>query len=285
LIFFVLFFGFLNHGCSGNPLKSPPPTPDVLVRQDYTSLPDEQGLSFPFDPPSVIVRLMSFGVPDWNQGLPYEDHFGIDLIPFYDYPNTGGAITRVRVVAPTDGVVRGIWGFDSDDPAGNKDICVFLEINAYWSVILMFEPKCRSGAPVAEQVRSISVKAGQTVHKGDEIGYLVVGEGFNRFKHYPHVHYALMYKSSSTSYWEILNDIDPVPNLRPTDIPEQVWPWAPLELTLPGSYTAAFFCPYEFSTPRAKAIIEYVFNNSVFPCGPELEDCGCICIYNGKCDR
>jgi hypothetical protein len=55
------------------------------------------------------------------------------------------------------------------------------------------------------------------VKTGDEIGYLVVGEP----NYYPHVHYALMYKDSEeyNSYFEVMSDIDSVPNFHPDDIP------------------------------------------------------------------
>jgi hypothetical protein len=254
--------------------------------KELKALPDSPGLSFPFDPPQGIKELKSFGVPDW--GEIGEDHFGIDLIPYYGSDLRSGKRTqKLKVVAPTDGNIRGIWGFDSGESEGNKDICVILEINEHWSVILMFEPKSSPGRLVEEQVKSITVKAGQQVKKGDEIGYLVVGEGVN--EQYPHVHYALMYKDVvedrdvALSYFEILRDVVAVPNLHPSSIPETVWPWAPGSLTLPAGYWAAFFCPYEFSSERAKTIFDKVLSNSIYPCGSELGDCGCICIYEGAC--
>ena len=286
-VFFLI--GFVGSSRADDFMKYKiPPISKELMKAIYR-LPDEVGLSFPFYPPFVIKELRSFGVPGWQEeGEPPEDHFGIDLIPYYGEDlKWGKRPNKVKVVAPTDGVIRGIWAFDSTDAEGNKDICVFLEINAYWSVFLMFEPKSSPGRLVEEQVKSITVKAGQEVKKGDEIGYLVVGEGVN--EKYPHVHYALMYKNVpegkdlALSYFEILRDIIPVPNLHPSSIPEEVWPWDPQPLTLPDGFSAAFFCPYEFSSPRARAVFDHVLSNTRFPCGPELGDCGCICIYDGVC--
>jgi len=249
-------------------------------------LPDEPGLGFPFDPPKVIEELMSFGIPQW--GPPEEEHFGIDLIPHYESPffPLRKFIRKVKVVAPTAGTVRAIFGFDSTEAPGNKDIAIILEINSFWSVIFMFEPKSSPGLPVKEQVRSITVKAGEDVNKGDEIGYLVVGEGIGG---YPHVHYALLYKHSLTSYFDILRDIVSVPNVDAKALGVPVTgdgsPWEPLELFLPNGSVAAFFCPYDFSSPRAKHIFDYVLYNTEYPCGPDLGKCNCVCIYNGECNN
>lgn len=253
---------------------------------------DQHGLGFPFEPSEVINELMSFGIPEWSQDNPDEDHCGIDLIPKYDpFPFNFNRLHKVKVVAPTEGTIRAIWAFDSGDDGveKNKDICVILEMNEHWSIILMFEPKTRDSlrGAVEEQVRSITVKAGQYVKKGDEIGYLIVG-GTERY--YPHVHYALMYKESDKpySYFEVLSDIDAVPNLDPREIglPRRGFgsPWNPKKLDLPKGSTAAFFCPYEFSTPLVKNIFHRILENSEFPCGPCLGKCSCVCIYDRCCD-
>lgn len=268
----------------------------VLIQTE--AFPYEPGLEFPFEPSSVINELMSFGVPAW--GTAAEDHFGIDLIPNYQsslFPPISklGSIQKVKVVAPTEGTIRGIWAFDSTDEGfeGNKDISVILEMNGYWSIILMFEPKTSEflrGA-VEEQIRSIIVKAGQYVKKGDEIGYLVVGGSEDK---YPHVHYALMYKHIETSYGQLFDNV-PVPNFSPDQIqPEGMVggvprkghgsPWDPVRLNLPDSRTAAFFCPYEFSSPKAKSIFDRILINTAYPCGPSLGKCNCVCIYDRCCD-
>jgi len=248
--------------------------------------PDEPGLGFPFDPPRVIEELRSFGIPQW--GEPEEEHFGIDLIPDYKSPSFPWrkSTRKVRVVAPSAGTIWAIFALDSTEAPGNKDISVILEINSFWSVILMFEPKSSPGLPVREQVRSITVKAGQQVKKGDEIGQLVVGEGIGG---YPHLHFALLYKHSSTSYMDIFRDIVSVPNVDANDLGLPVTgpgsPWEPCKLDLPNNSLAAFFCPYEFSTPRAKQIFDYVLNNTEYPCGPGLGKCNCVCIYNSTCNK
>lgn len=262
------------------------------------AFPYEPGLEFPFQPSSVINELMSFGVPAW--GSCEEDHFGIDLIPYYRSilflnPIKSKFIQKVKVVAPTEGTIRGIWAFDSIDTGveGNKNISVILEMNGYWSVILMFEPKTseRLSGAVEEQINSITVKAGQYVNKGDEIGYLVVG---GTELYYPHVHYALMYKHSDVSYGQLFDNV-PVPNFSPDEIqPEGMAggvprtgygsPWKPVKLNLPSPYTAAFFCPYEFSSPKAKSILDGILQNTAYPCGPCLGKCNCVCIYHRCCD-
>jgi hypothetical protein len=113
-----------------------------LVVIQTEAFPGEPGLEFPFAPSEVINELRSFGVPGW--GTAEEDHFGIDLIPSYKpFPFNFKLLHKVKVVAPTEGTIRAIWVFDSGDQgvAANKDICVILEMNRYWSIILMFEPK------------------------------------------------------------------------------------------------------------------------------------------------
>jgi hypothetical protein len=262
---------------------------------------DEPGLGFPFEPAAVIKELMSFGIPAW--GPAEEDHFGIDLIPRYQLPSkfpsvrpflpaNPRATQKVKVVAPTGGTIKAILAFDSTDKEveGNKDICVLLEMNSNWSIILMFEPKTSPllrGA-VEEQIRSITVKAGPYVKKGDEIGYLVVGGTENE---YPHVHYALMYKHSDANYGQLFFDNVPIPNFHPDEIqPEGMVggiprtghgsPWNPVRLILPNGYTTAFFCPYEFSSPETKDIFDGILENTAFPCGPYLGKCNCVCIYH-----
>lgn len=264
-----------------------PPYPARLPVHEIMSLANDPGLGFPFAPVSVIAELRSFGITPW--GDPDEEHFGIDLIPYYGSSSTAArkSFHKVKVVAPTAGIIRAIWSFDSTDAPGNIDIAVILEINSFWSVILMFEPKSAPGRPVAMQVRSIKVKAGQHVDKGDMIGFLVVGEGIG--EEHPHVHYALLYKDSSIYYFDVLQDIVPVPNLDAADAgiiaPAGLGsPWDPTELTLPGSSQAAFFCPYQFSSPRAKQILEHVIDNTENACGVALSPCACVCIFNNLCE-
>jgi len=256
--------------------------------QEINSLPDEPGLGFPFEPFTVINELMSFGVPEW--GTAEEDHFGIDLIPRYQSSSprpflpTKPKIRKVKVVAPTEGTIRFIVALDADIK-GTKDICVILEMNSNWSINLTFEPKCSAGLPAEEQIRSITVKAGQYVKKGDEIGYLVVGGTKDE---YPHVHYALMYKHRETTYGQLFDNNVPIPNFSPDEIgvprTGHGSPWDPVKLILPSFYTVAFFCPYEFSSPRAKRIFDYILNNTAYPCGPCLGECNCVCIYDRCCN-
>ena len=295
MLVLISLFGFVSISRSDDLLEEREDLFDgQLFIESMMSLPEEPGLGFPFKPYTVIKELMSFGIPAW--GPPEEDHFGIDLIPRYQVsplppiPSKSKVIRKVKVVAPTDGTIRGIFGFDGDI-VGTKDICVILEINLNWSITLMFEPKTSPGRPVEAQIRSITVKAGQTVKKGDEIGYLVVGGNENS---YPHVHYALMYKHTETNYGQLFDNV-PVPNFRPEEIqPEGMSggvprtghgsPWDPVKLILPSPYTAAFFCPYEFSSPTVRGIFEGILKNTEFPCGPCLEKCNCVCIYNRCCN-
>lgn len=269
-------------------MLSIPPNPSWAAPSDtINSLTDEPGLGFLFVPYRDINELQSFGIQPW--GVDEEEHFGIDIIPLYqsaDYQE-GHPPKRVKVVAPADGTIRLIAALDSpeDEAPGNKDIAIIIEMNSYWSIILNFEPKSSPGKPVQEQIRSIGVQAGQEVKKGDNIGYLVVGEGIGG---YPHVHYALMYKHPSVAYWSILQDIVPVPNLDPEilGVPRTGpgSPWEPEELILPAGAEAAFFCPYEFSSDRAKHIFENIIDNTQYPCGPILGKCSCICIYDNICE-
>ena len=104
--------------------------------QEINSLPDEPGLGFPFEPFTVINELMSFGIPAW--GPPEEDHFGIDLIPRYQssfrpFLPANPKVRKVKVVAPTEGTIRGIFALDADIK-GTKDISVILEMNSNWSI-------------------------------------------------------------------------------------------------------------------------------------------------------
>jgi len=287
ILILISAFGIIFNSRAGELLGQTRYPSDIVLHDNAIKfLPDEPGLGFPFDPPRVIEELRSFGVPQW--GPPEEEHFGIDLIPDYKSPSfpLRRSIHKVKVVAPTAGTVWAIFAFDSTEAPGNKDISVILEINSFWSVILMFEPKSSPGLPVKEQVRSITVKAGQQMKKGDEIGYLVVGEGIGG---YPHVHFALLYKHSWTSYMDIFRDIVSVPNVDANELGVPVTgpgsPWEPYELDLPNGSVAAFFCPYEFSSPRAKHILDYVLNNTEYPCGPLLRKCNCVCIYNSKCNK
>ncbi len=252
-------------------------------RYEVMALADEPGLGFPYARPALIGGLASFGITPW--GEEDEEHFGIDIIPYYDgLPGpTGRTPRKMTVIAPTAGTIRAILAFDSTE-IENTDIAVILEINEFWSVILMFEPKSSPGRLVRQQVRSITVKAGQKVMKGDKIGSLIVGEGFGG---YPHVHMALLYKNPTVSYFDVLRDIVPVPNLNaetmgiPVSGPGS--PWDPVELSLPDSHQAAFFCVYQFSSPRSRRIFEHILDITEYPCGPRLGKCDCICIFDNSC--
>ena len=209
------------------------------------------GIGFPFTESGKIREIRAYGIAPWG-GEPV--HNGIDII----VDNTGESLNvgdRIQVVSPVDGTVSAVLHLENPhNPETSQWILVVIEVNSSLWVTLSFEPQTANPDLNLTQSESISVSAGQLIKKGEEIGYLVVGEGGGGLgSGNPHIDLRLVLKGPSTIISDLLetgashNDIANLPT---------------------------FLCPYDYSSNHAKALHEEVLVKA----DPDTQ-CHCPCRF------
>jgi hypothetical protein len=266
----VVLIGLLVAGCN-----SAPPRETIVTRTDAEMLararllPDDPGLRFPYRDPFDVFEVRCFGLHPWSPSG--ERHGGIDIIPHHQNV-TGNRMEKYTIVAPEDAVVdrivKGTTGADA------RSLTVVLQYNPYWYGLLTFEPQSLDEDVFVEQVESIRVRAGERVRRGDLIGHLVVWKFIPGI--WPHLHYGLLYKQPEhtldyigANYLEIARSDGS--RLPPTTGPGS--PWEAENLEIPSTV----FCPYEYSSPRARACFDSYPKRSA-----RGDYCGGVCAYNSS---
>ena len=160
-------------GCGGDsgtdPSDSSPPG---------TTPPDPtfQPLEFPFANPGSIVRMASWGIPNWSGSEP---HNGMDF-------QVAGHLASTTIVSPTAGVVRSVSSSENpfSNPPGQLMVTIAVRVNSEWTVDLVLEPSTSDPTLKAAQLAAVRVHEGQTVSVGTPVAELLVGT-----LGYPHLHY------------------------------------------------------------------------------------------------
>jgi hypothetical protein len=234
----------------------------------------ESLLAFPFADPSVLTRAYCYGLYPWSsQG---ETHNGVDLVPAYADLAATLKTRKVGIVAPYSGTIDQIVA--STTGAQLKSWLVLIRMNAYWYVAMAFEPQTQDAAVLEEQANNFLVQPGQTVKKGDLLGYLVLGNIATG--QYPHVHLSILYKNPADTVAGLFANPLAIAVNDGTSLPPvsgQGSPWEPEDLNLPST----FFCPYVYSSANVRSTIDHVPRYSATG-GP----CSCVCAYhsqNGDC--
>jgi hypothetical protein len=230
---------------------------------------DETGLRLVYSDPNELTEIHCYGLHPWSDEG--ERHGGIDLKPIY-VDLDPGETRYAEVVAPASGDVTRI--FEGTTGAGAESRIVILEMNPFWYAILVFEPQSLDPTVIQEQENRLDVQVGDHVNRGDRIGDLVIRNVMEN--RYPHIHFSLLYKDPAVPMETLFADPDSIHrsdgnDLVPTTGPGS--PWDPVELV--DIESAAFFCPYVYSTPEAQQVMDNVpkYNvNGVL--------CDCVCAYN-----
>jgi hypothetical protein len=235
------------------------------VRRHLAPAVGGERLGFPYQVPSAAIALYDFGLDPWAANG--EIHTGIDI----EAAHRGSQPTMMKatIVAPAAGRVE--WVLPGTSGAGLYSVLIVVRMNAYWLTTLTIEPQSASPATNAEQAACIHVVPGQTVHVGETIAELVVWNVADGS--YPHVHLSLFYKTPSQTLDELAEHILEVGISDGTALPPLAGPgspWNPTDLGIPSTA----FCPYEYSTPQARAIYDilpaYAANG---------DSCSCPCAY------
>jgi murein DD-endopeptidase MepM/ murein hydrolase activator NlpD len=247
------------------------------VRRHLSAVTAPSGLGFPYRDAGAASALYCFALNPWAANG--EIHNGIDVVAAHD--GSQSTMTTVAVVTPAGGRVE--WVVTSTSGAGLASVLVVLRINDFWFATLTIEPQSASTATNDEQMNRIHVAPGQTVRAGDLLAELVVWN--IAAGSYPHVHIGLLYKSPSETLEAVRDRILGVAistgsGQPPTSGPGS--PWDPADLGIPTT----FFCPYEYSSPEAKAdydrLPKFAANG---------DPCRCPCAYGsaggdcGACRR
>jgi hypothetical protein len=161
-------------GCGGGAKTSPSPTPGPSPTPTPARV--FQPLEFPFSNPGVIVRMASWGIPNWSGSDP---HNGIDLV-------VDGRLTSAAIVSPTAGDVRSVTSAENpySNPPGQLMVTIAIRVNDEWTVDLVLEPGTADPALKAAQIAAVRVQAGQVVSAGSAVADLLIGT-----LGYPHLHY------------------------------------------------------------------------------------------------
>ncbi|MBI5439652.1 MAG: M23 family metallopeptidase [Deltaproteobacteria bacterium] len=135
-------------------------------------------LEFPFANPSAIVRMASWGIPNWSGTEP---HNGMDF-------EVNGRLALTPIVSPTAGEVVSISSSENpySHPPGQLMVTVSIRVNPEWTVSLVFEPSTSDPGLKAAQLAAIRVREGQVVAVGTPVADLLVGT-----LGYPHLHYMI----------------------------------------------------------------------------------------------
>ena len=135
-----------------------------------------QLLEFPFADSGVIVRMASWGIPNWSGSAP---HNGIDLV-------VDSTLTSALIISPTAGEVRSVTSAENSfsNPVGQLMVTIAIRVNDEWTVNLVLEPGTADPALKAAQLAAVRVRAGQTLTIGSPVADLLVGS-----LGYTHLHY------------------------------------------------------------------------------------------------
>lgn len=245
-------------------------------------------LAFPFQDETLLSdESHCYGLTNWNPPLNTETHSGIDLAARYD-DIAVDETRRVPIIAPAAGT--GYYVYEMESGHGAASILILLQMNNYWFIGLTFEPQSTDAETNSVQRASFAVDlSGQDcttgcyfpiqVSKGEWIGDLIVRNVMADA--YPHIHYSLLYKSPSQTLEQAFADNINIVRNQGTGRPPTSGagsPVTPVELT--GTPTT-FYCPYEYSSGAAKAIMDGMVKLSI---GGSA--CSCVCAYNsvdGNC--
>lgn len=236
--------------------------------------PEVTGLGFPVKNVADLEKSYCFGLRPWDREGLGEIHGGIDLAARYSPASP--TIGKVPIVAPADARVERI--IESVSGADAATLVVVLKMNKYWYIVCNFEPQSADPAIFEQQRRSIAVRERQKVKRGKLIGKLVVGNV--KPGSYPHLHFGFFYKHPDDTLDYIYANYLRIRRSDGTDLAPVTGrgsPWKPRDL---GRETT-FYCPYEYSTPRAK-----VAYDSLPRLAANGDTCRCVCAYgsvDGDC--
>ena len=264
----ALFIGLSILACESAPTRDP-----IVIRTDAEmlaharSLPDTPGLRFPYRDPYDVFEVRCFGLHPWSEEG--ERHGGIDIIPHHQNVR-GNRMQKYHIVAPEDAVVdrivKGTTGADA------PSLTVVLQYNPYWYGLLTFEPQSLEADVFAEQVASIRVRTGERVLRGDLIGDLVVCKFIPGI--WPHLHYGLLYMQPEHTLDYIYAHYLDIERSDGSHLPPLTGPGSPWEAKNLG-IPSTVFCPYEYSSPRARACFDSYPKRSA-----RGDYCPCVCAYN-----
>lgn len=282
------------------------PKQDLVTKANYAAireamkLSDHPGLSFPYKDPTQAVFVHCFGICPWDTSpdnsentdeseCTRERHIGSDIYPVpYQYsepdPTAPGTAPRlVDIISPADATVFKTPILKAGDNTYTFIVVLKLKSTSRWYVSYSFEPHSNILKANNLQKQNILVEEGAHVKKGQVIGRLVVT---SRATLHPSVHISLFYLGQDQEWDALLyllqNDITSINVSNGTDLDTAGWPW---DGGKPDIETT-FFCPYPFSSPRAKAIYDNLpkYNNQK----PDATVCPSLCAYdskNGDCGK
>jgi len=250
-------------------------------KDDTPAIPTD--LAFPYqDETQLGDESHCYGLTNWNFPLNTETHSGIDLAARYD--DLAANVPRiVPIVAPAAGT--GYYVYEMTSGMGAASILVLLQMNNYWFIALTFEPQSEDATTNSLQRTSFTFDLSgmdcssticyfpMQVSKGDWIGDLIVRNVMTGA--YPHIHYSLLYKSPSQTLEDAFANNLLIARNQGTNLPPTSGagsPVTPIELV--GTPTT-FYCPYEYSSSAAKAIMDGMIKLSI-----SGSACSCVCAYN-----
>jgi hypothetical protein len=236
-------------------------------------------LEFPYQDASLLGdESHCYGIFPWNTAGT-ETHGGIDLAARH-HDLAPGDTREVSVVAPAAGTIYFVYEMLSG--LGAESLLVLLKMNDYWFLRCTFEPQSLDADTNTAQRNGLAVSLSGLdctsgcyfnvpVNKGDWIGNLIVRNVMPGA--YPHVHYALLYKSPGQTLEDALvNNLAIVRNMG-TGMPPTSGPGSPITPTDLGT-PSTFYCPYEYSSAAAKTIMDGMIKLS------NIGPCSCVCAYN-----
>ena len=225
------------------------------------------GLEFPILDAGSMEKFYCFGLQPWDTQGNHEIHGGIDIVARYS--PIPPMMVKVPIIAPADARVERI--IESVSGAEATTLVVVLKMNQYWYIICDFEPQAMNPEVFEEQRRSIVVREGQKVKRRALIGELVVAEV--KPDSYPHLHFGFFYMHPADTLETIYENYLNIRRSDGTDlapISGRGSPWKPRDL----AQETTFYCPYEYSTPQAKANYD-----SKAHMAANGDTCTCICAY------
>jgi len=181
-------------------------------------------------------------------------------------------VFKVPIVAPADAKVERIIESVSGDDAAT--LVVVLKMNKYWYIVCNFELQTTNPDIFEEQQRNIAVRERQKVKRGRLIGKLVVKDV--KPGSYPHLHFGFFYKHPADTLDSIYANYLRIRRSDGTDLAPTTGrgsPWNPTDLDI----ATTFYCPYEYSTPRAKAAYD-----SLPRLAADGDTCRCVCAYGSS---
>ncbi|KUG22127.1 hypothetical protein ASZ90_008097 [hydrocarbon metagenome] len=249
-------------------------------KDDAPAIPTD--LAFPYqDETQLGDESHCYGLTNWNPPDNTETHSGIDLAARYSDLAMDEA-RNVPIVAPA--AATGFHIYDMTSGMGGASILLLLQMNDYWYIAINFEPQSTDAVTNALQRSNSLVDLSGTdcsagcyfntpVSKGDWIGDLIVRNVMTGA--YPHIHYSLLYKSPSQTLEDAFANNLLIARNQGTNLPPTSGagsPVTPIELV--GTPTT-FYCPYEYSSSAAKAIMDGMIKLSI-----SGSACSCVCAYN-----